>query len=88
MTVLPVVSALPPTAELFTKAQLATRHPHLLSLNRLAWALRRRARNGLSSAVFESPVGELLIHEPAFLAWFLGLQGRSKPRAARKGRRA
>lgn len=86
MTMAPIVPLVPPTAELFTKAQLATRHPHLLSANRLAWALRRRAANGLSSAVFESPCGELLIHEPVFLAWFLGLNGRSKPRAARKGR--
>ena len=82
------IPPVPPTAELFTKAQLVTRHPHLLSPNRLMWALRRRAANGLSSAVFESPCGELVIHEPAFLAWFLGLKGRSKPRAARKGRRA
>lgn len=84
----PVIPVVPPTAELFTKAQLVTRHPHLLSPNRLMWALRRRAANGLSGAVFESPCGELVIHEPAFLAWFLGLKGRSKPRAARKGRRA
>lgn len=78
-----VVPSMPPTAELFTKAQLASRHPHLLSANRLAWALRHRATNGLSGAVFESPCGELLIHEPTFLAWFLGLKGRTKPRTAR-----
>jgi hypothetical protein len=81
-------SMMPPTAELFTKSQLAARHPHLLSANRLVWALRRRAVNGLSSAVFESPCGELLVHEPAFLTWFLGLGGRAKPRVARRGRRA
>ncbi len=84
----PVGPAVPPTAELFSKAQLAARHPHLLSANRLVWALRRRTVNGLSGAVFDSPCGELLIHEPAFLAWFLGLNGRAKPRAARRGRRA
>jgi hypothetical protein len=84
----PAIPPVPPTAELFTKAQLVTRHPHLLSPNRLMWALRRRAANGLSGAVFESPCGELVIHEPAFLAWFLGLKGRSKPRTGRKGRRA
>lgn len=83
-----VVSITPPTAELFTKTQLVVRHPHLLSANRLVWALRRRAVNGLSDAVFDSPCGELLIHEPAFLAWFLGLNGRTKPRAARRGRRS
>jgi hypothetical protein len=82
-----VVSALPPMSELVTKSQLVARHPHLLSINRVAWALRRRAVNGLSDAVFDSPCAELLIHEPSFLAWFLGLGGRAKPRAARKGRR-
>jgi hypothetical protein len=84
----PVAPVMPPTAELFTKTQLAARHPHLLNTNRLVWALRCRGKNGLSCAVFDSPCGELLIHEPAFLAWFLGLNGRAKPRAARRGRRA
>ena len=83
-----VPPSLPPTTELVTKAQLAARHPHLLSINRVTWALRRRATNGLSAAVFDSPCGELLIHEPSFLAWFLGLGGRAKPRAGhRTGRR-
>jgi len=76
--------SVPPTTELVTKAQLIARHSHLLSANRVAWALRRRAVNGLSDAVFESPCAELLIHEPSFLAWFLGLSGRGKPRAGRK----
>lgn len=81
-------TSVPPTAELFTKTQLVARHPHLLSLNRVVWALRCRAVNGLSAAVFDSPCGELLIHEPSFLAWFLGLSGRSKPRTGRRaGRR-
>ena len=78
---------LPPMAELFTKAQLVARHPHLLNVNRVTWALRRRATNGLSTAIFDSPCGELLIHEPSFLAWFLGLGGRAKPRAGRRGGR-
>ena len=82
-----VPPSLPPTTELVTKAQLVARHPHLLSVNRVTWALRCRAANGLSAAVFESPCGELLIHEPAFLAWFLGLVGRAKPRAGRRGGR-
>ena len=77
----------PPMKELVTKAQLVARHPHLLSVNRVTWALRRRAVNGLSVAVFNSPCGELLIHEPAFIAWFLGLSGRAKPRAGRRGER-
>jgi hypothetical protein len=86
MTAVPL--PLPPMTELFTKAQLVARHPHLLSINRVTWALRRRATNGLSTAVFDSPCGELLIHEPSFLAWFLGLGGRAKPRAGRRrGRR-
>ena len=78
---------LPPMTELFPKAQIVARHPHLLSVNRVTWALRRRATNGLSTAVFDSPCGELLIHEPSFLAWFLGLSGRAKPRAGRRGGR-
>jgi uncharacterized membrane protein len=70
--------SLPPTTELVTKAQLVARHPHLLSVSRVTWALRRRTVNGLSAAVFE----------PSFLAWFLGLSGRAKPRAGRRaGRR-
>jgi hypothetical protein len=87
---LPMTAAppsLPPTTELVTKEQLVARHPHLLSANRVAWALRRRALNGLSGAVFDSPCGQLLIHEPSFLAWLLGLGGRAKPRATRRGRR-
>jgi hypothetical protein len=82
-----VPPSVPPTTELVTKAQLVARHPHLLSVNRVTWALRCRAENGLSTAVFDSPCGELLIHEPAFLAWFLGLSGRAKPRAGRRGGR-
>ena len=90
-TELPMTAAppsVPPMTELVTKAQLVAKHPHLLSVNRVAWALRCRAMNGLSDAVFDSPCGELLIHEPSFLAWFLGLSGRAKPRAGRMGRRA
>jgi hypothetical protein len=80
----------PPTTELFNKSQLAARHSHLLSASRVAWALRNRRRNGLDAAgvVFDSPCGELLIHEPAFLRWFLGLAGRAKPRALRRSRKA
>ena len=73
--------SVPPMTELVTKAQLVAKHPHVLSVNRVAWALRCRAVNGLSDAVFDSPCGELLIHEPSFLAWFLGLSGRAKPGA-------
>jgi hypothetical protein len=79
-----VPPSLPPMTEPATKAQLVARHPHLLSVNRVTWALRCRAVNGLSTAVFDSPCGELLIHEPCFLAWFLGLSGRGKPRASRR----
>jgi hypothetical protein len=82
--------SLPPTSELFTSRQLAERHPHLLSNHRLAWATRHRQKNGLTAggAVYESPCGELLLHEPTFLAWFLGLSSRSKPRRLRKTKAA
>ena len=80
--------SLPPTSELYTRRQLAERHPHLLNEHRVTWALRNRHRNGLNTAgaVFDSPCGELLIREPTFLAWFLGLAGRAKPRATRRSR--
>jgi len=54
---LPLTAAapLPPMTDLMTKSQLVARHPHLLSLNRVTWALRCRAVNGLSGAVFDSP---------------------------------
>ena len=84
LPMLAVPPPLPPMTELFTKAQLVARHPHLLSVNRVTWALRCRATNGLSAAVFDSRCGELLIHEPSFLAWFLGLGGRARPRAGRR----
>jgi hypothetical protein len=75
--------AIPPTSELFSKEALVERHPNLLTYPRVQWALRNRARNGLSSVVYESKSGQLLVHEPEFLRWYLGLTGRSKPRASR-----
>ena len=76
-------STLPPTTELFSNRDLAARHGPLLTIARLKWALRNRARNGLDElhAVYDSKGGELLIWEPKFLAWFLGLTGRHKPRS-------
>jgi hypothetical protein len=73
---------LPPTTELFSVRDLAERHPKLLPENRIRWALRNRKDNGLESAgaVFESPIGDYFLHEPAFLSWLLGLSGRAKPR--------
>jgi hypothetical protein len=77
---------LPPTAELFGLRALAARHPELMSENRLRWAVRNRRFNGLAEAgaVYESPVGEFILHEPSTLTWLLGLSGRAKPRRARK----
>jgi hypothetical protein len=84
-----IAHALPPTAELFALRDLAARHPNLLSESRLKWAIRNRRENGLQSAgiVFETKGGELVLHEPAFLQWWLGLAGRHTPRAPRKRRR-
>ena len=75
----------PATSELYNSRQLAGRHPHLLNEHRVAWAVRNRQKNGLSAAgaTFNSPCGEILIHEPTFIAWFLGLAGRAKPRRVR-----
>jgi hypothetical protein len=77
---------IPPTTELFALQEFVARHPTLLTLSRVQWALRNRRRNGLAetAAVFESKSGRIVIHEPGFIMWFLGLSGRSKPRAARK----
>lgn len=75
---------IPATAELFTRQQLVARHPTLLTAPRVAWALRKRRENGLADAVYESKGGDLFVHEPAFLRWFLKLDGRKKPRAPRK----
>jgi len=74
---------IPPTSDLFSKEALVERHPNLLTYPRVQWALRNRATNGLSSVVYESKSGQLLVHEPSFLRWYLGLTGRSKPRAPR-----
>jgi hypothetical protein len=79
---------IPPTSELFDKHQIVERHPHLLNPPRVEWALRNRDNNGLAQAVFESRSGTLLVHEPGFLAWYLGLSGRAKPRAARRQSKA
>jgi hypothetical protein len=73
---------IPPTSELFSKEALVERHPNLLTYPRIQWALRNRATNGLSSAVYECRSGQLLVHEPRFRRWYLGLTGRSKPRAS------
>ncbi len=80
--------SIPPTSELFRLSDFAPRHPSLLTVNRVQWAVRHRAENGLQAAgaVFEDPYGVVLIHEPTFLTWFLGLNGRSKPRAPRRVR--
>jgi len=80
----------PPPAELFSIHALAQRHPTLLSENRLRWAIRNRASNGLAAAgaVFDSPVGKFILHEPAVICWILGLSGRAKPRAARLKKQA
>lgn len=76
---------LPPTTELFPQEQFINRHPSILFKSRLQWAVRNRHSNGLAeaAAVFESKGGEVLIHEPSFLRWYLCLDGRAKPRARR-----
>lgn len=82
----PPARPIPPTSELFTKKQLVQRHPHLLSESRVAWAVRNRDENGLADSVYEThgQGGRILIHEPGFLAWFLGLRGTAKPRTLRR----
>jgi len=80
---------IPPTLELFGVRELSSRHPNLLTVQRLEWALRNRETNGLKEAraVFESRSGKTIIHEPPFLRWWLGLTGRRKPRSSPRSRR-
>jgi hypothetical protein len=78
--------AIPPTSELFPATDFVARHPSILTLNRVKWAARNRAINGASSAFYDTRGGELLVHEPEFLRWFLRLDGRSKPRASARRR--
>jgi hypothetical protein len=77
-------ATIPPTSELFDKHQIVERHPNLLNPQRIEWALRKRAENGLQAAVYKTRAGQLFIHEPQFLQWFLGLRGRAMPRTLRK----
>ena len=81
------MNTIPPTSELFPQDQIVQRHPTILFKSRVQWAIRNRHKNGLEDAVFESRGGEILIHEPSFLRWFLGLAGRAKPRAPRRRRK-
>jgi hypothetical protein len=80
------MTRLPPPSEIFSLKAMAERNPTLLPVGRLRWMARNRARNGLQAAgaVFDSPAGELLFHEPTTIAWLLGLTGRAKPRTPRK----
>lgn len=80
--------ALPPSTELYVLRDFVARHPHLLSEARVRWAVRNREENGLAAArgVYASASGDLVIHEPVFLAWWLGLSGRHRPRATRRRR--
>jgi hypothetical protein len=80
----PTTLLLPPATEIFSKHELAERHPNLLNPQRVEWALRHRHENGLADAVFEGRNGRLYVHEPGFLSWFLNLEGRNKPRALRR----
>ena len=84
-TLHPTQREIPPTSKLFSKEALVELHPNLLTQPRIQWALRNRARNGLSSVVYEAKSGQL-VHELEFLRWYLGLTGRSKPRASRAPR--
>ena len=82
--------SIPPTSELFRLTDFVPRHKPLLTENRVRWAIRNRDKNGLQAAgaIYEDPYGVALIHEPAFLSWFLGLKGRAKPRTPRRLRHA
>lgn len=83
------MTPLPRASEIFSLKALAERNPTLLPENRLRWMARNRARNGLEAAgaIYDSPAGELLFHEPTTIAWLLGLTGRAKPRSTRKAAR-
>jgi hypothetical protein len=79
----PTTPRTPPLSEIFSQRQFAARHPHLLNKSRIDWAVRNRETNGLEACggTIKSPCGEVLIHEPSFIEWFLG---RAKPRRLRR----
>jgi hypothetical protein len=83
------MTPLPPASEIFSLKAMAERNPTLLPENRLRWMARNRARNGLEAAgaIYDSPAGELLFHEPTTIAWLSGLTGRAKPRSKRRAAR-
>jgi hypothetical protein len=74
----------PPVEELFPVRVFAARHPHFLNESKVRWAIRNRSTNGLQQvgAIFETRAGAFLVHEPTFIRWFLGLEGRSRPRCS------
>lgn len=78
--------SLPSPEELFPWRVLVRRHQNFLTESRVQWAMRNRHSNGLvaASAVFVTQAGGVLLHEPAFLTWFLSLSGRAKPRSTRR----
>jgi hypothetical protein len=77
--------ATPPAHECFAPKAFAERHPTVLNLNRVVWAIRNRRANGLleCGGVFESPMSQIFVHEPKFLQWLFGLSGRAKSRKLR-----
>lgn len=81
----------PPSSELFAWREMPRRHPTLFNEHRIKWAMRNRKANGLEDAgvIYETQAGEIFLHEPGFIGWFLGLQGKNKPRASasRRSRR-
>lgn len=76
----PEASEAHPGRGLFSLKELCARNPDLLPPNRVRWALRHRATNGLveCGAVFEGRGGQLIFHEPTMINWLLGLTGRTK----------
>lgn len=79
-------SRIPPTEEIVNRQELVRRHPTILTEASVQWALRKRATNGLASAVYEARSGALLIHEPTFINWFLEPKGRREPRTQQRER--
>jgi len=80
--------SIPPTNQLFPIKEMASRHPNILNEARIRWAARNRFKNGAASTFFSCRGGELFVHEPKFLEWFLGLSGQAKPRKSRRRKQA
>ena len=78
----------PPLDHLFSIEELVARNPHILKESSIRWAARNRFENGAEEAFYKTQSGQLLVNEPVFMAWYLNLESRNRPRAPRRRSRS